>query len=117
MLELDYSELEVIVINDGSTDRILEELREAFQLRRVRAVYIAQAASALVRGLYRSDVDPRLLVVDKEPGGSKTDAVNAGLNAATAPYVCVVDADSVLERDALLRIMAPVLAGPKRVVV
>lgn len=116
LLELDYSELEVIVINDGSTDRTLEELREAFRLRRVRAVYIAQAASALVRGLYRSDVDPRLLVVDKEPGGSKADAVNAGLNAATAPYVCVVDADSVLERDALLRIMAPVLADPKRVV-
>jgi len=54
--------------------------------------------------------------VDKESGGSKADAVNAGLNAATSPYVCVVDADSVLERDALLRIMVPVLADPKRVV-
>lgn len=116
LLELDYSELEVIVINDGSTDRTLEAMREEFRLRRVRAVYIAQAASAPVRGLYRSDVDPRLLVVDKEPAGSKADAVNAGLNAATSPYVCVVDADSVLERDALLRIMAPVLADPKRVV-
>jgi cellulose synthase/poly-beta-1,6-N-acetylglucosamine synthase-like glycosyltransferase len=30
--------------------------------------------------------------------------------------VCVVDADSILERDALLRIMLPVLADPKRVV-
>jgi len=116
LLELDYSELEVIVINDGSTDRTLEMMQEEFRLRRVRAVYIAQAASATVRGLYRSDLDPRLLVVDKEPGGSKADAVNAGLNAASSPYVCVVDADSVLERDALLRIMAPVLADPKRVV-
>jgi cellulose synthase/poly-beta-1,6-N-acetylglucosamine synthase-like glycosyltransferase len=61
-------------------------------------------------------VDSRLLVVDKEPGGSKADAVNAGLNSATSPYVCVVDADSVLERDALLRIMVPILADPKRVV-
>jgi len=42
--------------------------------------------------------------------------VNAGLNAATSPYACIVDADSVLERDALLRIMLPVLADPKRVV-
>src|SRR5437870_3450495 len=116
LLDLDYPELEVIVINDGSADRTLEELREEFRLRRVRAVYIQQAASAPVRSLYRSDVDPRLLVIDKEPGGSKVDAVNAGLNAATSPYVCVVDADSVLERDALLRIMVPVLADPKRVV-
>src|SRR5467141_3290179 len=116
LLDLDYPELEVIVINDGSADRTLEELREEFRLRRVRAVYIQQAASAPVRSLYRSDVDPRLLVIDKEPGGSKADAVNAGLNAATSPYVCIVDADSVLERDALLRIMVPVLADPERVV-
>ena len=116
LLELDYPELEVIVVNDGSTDRTLDELRAEFRLRPVRAVYIPEAKSAPVRGLYRSDVDTRLLVVDKEPGGSKADAVNAGLNAATAPYVCVVDADSVLERDALLRIMVPILADPKRVV-
>ncbi len=116
LLELDYPELQVIVVNDGSEDRTLDEMREEFRLRPVRAVYVSEMKSAPVRGLYRSSVDPRLLVVDKEPGGSKADAVNAGLNAATSPYVCIVDADSVLERDALLRIMLPILADPKRVV-
>jgi len=116
LLELDYPELEVIVVNDGSEDRTLEELRDEFRLRLVRAVYVPEAQSAPVRGLYRSDADPRLRVIDKEPGGSKADAVNAGLNAVNSPYVCVVDADSVLERDALLRIMIPILADPKRVV-
>jgi cellulose synthase/poly-beta-1,6-N-acetylglucosamine synthase-like glycosyltransferase len=116
LLELDYPELEIIVVNDGSQDRTLEEMREEFALRPVRAVYVAEMKSALVRGLYRGGVDSRLLVIDKEPGGSKADAVNAGLNAATSPYVCVVDADSMLERDALLRIMLPILADPMRVV-
>jgi cellulose synthase/poly-beta-1,6-N-acetylglucosamine synthase-like glycosyltransferase len=116
LLELDYPQLEVIVVNDGSEDRTLEEIREEFRLRPVRAVYIPQAESAPVRGLYRSEVNASLLVIDKESGGSKADAVNAGLNAATSPYVCVVDADSVLERDALLRIMLPIMADPKRVV-
>jgi cellulose synthase/poly-beta-1,6-N-acetylglucosamine synthase-like glycosyltransferase len=116
LLELDYPELEVIVVNDGSADRTLEAMREEFRLRPVRAVYVAEVKSAPVRGLYRSSVDSRLLVIDKEPGGSKADAVNAALNSATSPYVCVVDADSVLERDALLRIMLPILADPKRVV-
>jgi cellulose synthase/poly-beta-1,6-N-acetylglucosamine synthase-like glycosyltransferase len=116
LLELDYSQLEVIVINDGSEDRTLEELRDEFRLRPVRAVYVPEAKSAPVRGLYRSDADSRLVVIDKEAGGSKADAVNAGLNAATSPYVCVVDSDSLLERDALLRIMVPILADPKRVV-
>ena len=116
LLELDYPELEIIVVNDGSEDRTFEELREEFRLRPVRAVYVPEVKSAPLRGLYRSDVDAKLLVLDKEAGGSKADAVNAGLNAATSPYVCIVDADSVLERDALLRIMVPVLADPKRVV-
>jgi cellulose synthase/poly-beta-1,6-N-acetylglucosamine synthase-like glycosyltransferase len=91
-------------------------MREEFRLRPVRVVYVPSLESAPVRGLYRSSVDTRLLVIDKEPGGSKADAVNAGLNAATSPYVCVVDADSVLERNALLRIMVPILSDPKRVV-
>jgi len=116
LLDLDYPALEVIVVNDGSADKTLQMMQKEFCLRLVRAVYVPQVMSAPVRGLYRSDVDVRLLVVDKEPAGSKADAVNAGLNAATSPYVCVVDADSVLERDALLRIMVPVLADPDRVV-
>jgi len=116
LLENHYPQLEVVVVNDGSEDRTLEVMTEEFRLRLVRAVYVPEANSALVRGLYRSEVDARLVVVDKEPGGSKADAVNAGLNAATSPYVCIVDADSILEHDALLRIMVPVLEDPKRVV-
>ena len=116
MLELDYPELEVIVINDGSRDHTMEELTDAFALREINALYVQQVPSARVRGLYRSASDPRLFVVDKEPGGSKADAVNAGLNSATSPYVCVVDSDSILESDALLRIMTPVLYGTGNVV-
>src|ERR1700724_1701666 len=116
LLELNYPEIEVIVINDGSKDQTLHELQDEFKLRPTRMVYVQEIASAEIRGLYRSDSDPRLLVIDKESAGSKADAVNAGLNAATSPYVCIVDSDSMLERDSLLRIMVPVLADPKLVV-
>ena len=116
LLDNHYPQLEVIVVNDGSDDRTLEAMREEFRLQPTRTVYVPDAASAPIRGLYRSEVDARLVVIDKEPGGSKADAVNAGLNAATSPYVCIVDADSILEHDALLRIMVPVLEDPERVV-
>ena len=116
LLALDYPELEVIVVNDGSQDRTLEALCDEFRLRRVRAVYVPATKSAPIRGLYRSAMQSNLLVLDKKAGGSKADAINAGLNAATSPYVCVVDADCILERDALLRIMVPVLEDPQRVV-
>jgi cellulose synthase/poly-beta-1,6-N-acetylglucosamine synthase-like glycosyltransferase len=116
LLRLDYPELEVIVINDGSSDGTLRALKQAFQLRRAQLLYIPEIVSGKVHGLYTSPAETRLLVVDKESTGSKADAVNAGLNVATSPYVCVVDADSILERDALLRIMAVVLSDPSEVV-
>ncbi len=116
LLRLDYPELEVIVVNDGSSDGTLDVLQRNFQLLETDMLYIPEVACKPVRGVYMSQIEPRLLVVDKEPGGSKADAVNAGLNAASSPYVCVVDGDSILERDALLRIMLPIMSDPKRVV-
>jgi cellulose synthase/poly-beta-1,6-N-acetylglucosamine synthase-like glycosyltransferase len=116
LLAIDYPDLEVIVINDGSVDRTLEQLKRAYSLRAAKLLYIPEVSSAKVHGIYRSDTEAHLIVVDKEAGGSKADAVNAGLNVATSPYICIVDADSILERDSLLRIMAGVLSDPARVV-
>ena len=116
LLRIDYPELEVVVVNDGSKDRTLQKLADEYQLTQAHMLYIPQIPSAAVRGVYRSLREPRLIVVDKEAGGSKADAVNAGLNAATSPYTCVVDADSMLESDSLLRIMVKILEDPKRVV-
>jgi cellulose synthase/poly-beta-1,6-N-acetylglucosamine synthase-like glycosyltransferase len=116
ILALDYPELEVIVVNDGSTDNTLPKLREHFDLVATDLIYINEIPSRPVHGVYMSLVQPRLLVIDKEAGGSKADAINAGLNAASSPYVCVVDADSLLEKDALLRIMLPIQNDSRNVV-
>jgi cellulose synthase/poly-beta-1,6-N-acetylglucosamine synthase-like glycosyltransferase len=115
-LSLDYLDLEVIVVNDGSTDETLSKLQDHFQLVAADLVYVKEVPCQTVRGLYVSRVQPKLLIVDKEPGGSKADAVNAGLNAASSPYICVVDADSILDQDALLRIMVPLQNDPRNVV-
>ena len=116
LLELDYPGLEVVVINDGSTDRTLEELIQHFHLLETDLSYVAEIPTSTVRGIYVSQDDGRLLVLDKEWGRSKADCINAGINVASNPYLCVVDADAVLEKDALLRIMAPLLTDLRTIV-
>ena len=116
LLELDYPRLEVVVVNDGSTDGTLQQLKSAFDLDPIELLYIQQIECAPVTRIYTSRHQPGLLVVDKVAAGSKADAVNAGLNAVTSPYVCVVDADSILEHDALLYIMSRVCSDTDNIV-
>jgi cellulose synthase/poly-beta-1,6-N-acetylglucosamine synthase-like glycosyltransferase len=114
LLDLDYPEFEVIVVNDGSSDRTLERLANEFELERYETFPRRFVETAPVVGMYRSARHARLLVVDKENGG-KADALNAGLNLARYRYVCGVDADTVFARDALLRGMRLVLTDPAHV--
>ncbi|MGQ0658957.1 MAG: glycosyltransferase [Chromatiales bacterium] len=103
LLQQQYGDFEVIVVNDGSTDDTLAMLTQAFELYSFPQAYCRRVITEPVRGVYRSRVAPRLRVVDKENGGSKADAANAGLNTVTRPLFCCMDADSVLDRYALLR--------------
>lgn len=102
-------------MNDGSKDRTLRRLIEAFDLRRSDASFRAVIPTARIRRIYRSPKHPHLFVIDKENGG-KADALNAGVNLARYRYICNTDADTVFEKDSLLRIIRPVLRDPKRIV-
>ena len=114
LLSLRYPEFEVLVINDGSSDATLDRLRDAFELAPIHKALRESIPTAPVHGCYVARHHPELIVIDKENGG-KADALNAGLNAARYPYVCAVDADAILEPDALLRVAKPILDDPELV--
>ncbi len=112
LLQLRYPEMEILVVDDGSTDDTLVRLRQAFDLIPVRRVIRGDVRTEEVKQVFVSRRSPILTVVSKENGG-KADALNCGINLARYPYVCAVDADAILEEQALLRVMAPIVDNPK----
>ena len=111
LLMLDYPLFEVVLVNDGSSDRTLGRLIDAFDLRRSARSFERTLRCKPIRGVYESPTYPNLVVVDKTNGG-KADALNAGLNLSLYPIFCAIDADSILEPDALLRLVRPFVDAP-----
>ncbi len=79
LLQQSYTDFEIIVVNDGSTDNSLSLCREAY------------------------GGNPRIKIIDKANGGV-SDARNAGMRAAAGKYITFVDADDWVEPDYLTRL-------------
>jgi cellulose synthase/poly-beta-1,6-N-acetylglucosamine synthase-like glycosyltransferase len=115
LLALQYPTIEVIVVNDGSKDRTLDVLIDAFELSSVVRAFESAVPHKPVRGIFRSSRFPNLLVIDKVNGG-KADALNAGISVCRTPLFCAIDADSILEADALLRVVQPFIEDPQNTI-
>jgi cellulose synthase/poly-beta-1,6-N-acetylglucosamine synthase-like glycosyltransferase len=101
LLKLDFREYEIIIINDGSTDKTLQYVIEHFHLHSVAVTDELPLEHAEITAVYRSHEYKNLIVINKKNGG-KADALNAAINLSSYPLICCVDADTILERDAIL---------------
>lgn len=117
MLSLRHPRHEIVVVDDGSTDQTFARLVRAFDLVGIdREVPQDIPVAAEILGVYvPEDGRTRLTVVRKVNSG-KTDAVNTGINAATEPLIAIVDADSLLDPDALVAVAAPFAEDPVHVI-
>ncbi|RCW77337.1 glycosyltransferase family 2 protein [Saliterribacillus persicus] len=101
ILNLDYSNYEIIFVNDGSEDDTLKILIDNLEFeptyRKLPAVKIPHEE---VRDVYQSKKYPKIFLLDKENGG-KADALNAGTEYAAKEIVVTLDADSVLDSASL----------------
>ncbi|WP_433742313.1 glycosyltransferase family 2 protein [Falsibacillus pallidus] len=108
LLSIRYPSFEIIVINDGSKDETLAKMIETYDMVEIDRVLRIQVEAKPIQKIYQSKSLPNLYLIDKENGG-KADALNAGLNFSHFPYICSLDGDSVLERDAFLKVMKPII--------
>jgi cellulose synthase/poly-beta-1,6-N-acetylglucosamine synthase-like glycosyltransferase len=102
VLDSAVPDLEVIVVDDGSSDETVSRLREAFDMAPVRATHPEPLRTRAVEALLRSRSHPNVWLI------GKADALNAGVNLARYRFVLLTDADSVFEPGALLAAMTAI---------
>lgn len=118
LLSLYYNKLELVVINDGSKDDSLQKLIDAYKLEKVDFFVNYSIPTQQVKAVYKTSHPAynKLVVVDKVNGG-KADALNVGINIASNDYIVCIDADCILEHDAILKMVKPFLEeGEARVI-
>ena len=103
ILQSTYTNVNIIVVNDGSTDDTLNILINEFSLYEVPPVIRQSIPTQPIRQYYQSSRYKNLVVLDKlhSPTNNGADSDNAGLNAAVTPIVMTLDADTILEPTAL----------------
>lgn len=121
IVRLKFPRLEIVVVNDGSRDGTLGRIVSRFGFSRMEITYEDRITTAPVRGFYekRTGLPPgvvRWVLVDKENGG-KADALNAGINASTCPYFVSMDADSLIDQEALLQAFRVMLSDDRIVAI
>jgi cellulose synthase/poly-beta-1,6-N-acetylglucosamine synthase-like glycosyltransferase len=116
LLDQDYPNFEVIVVDDGSTDATLAVLTQRFGLALSPETHPIAILGVPVRATYRSSPERRLRIVVKDNGG-KGDALNAGINVANYQLILACDGDSVYTRDALKKMVEPFATDSRTVAV
>lgn len=119
LLSIYYPKINVIVVNDGSTDSGLSKVIDFYGMIKVNMYIDDEIKTAKIRGIYRSihSEYANLILVDKENGG-KADALNAGVMVSRSELFVAVDVDSIIEPDAILRLVKPFLEeeGSRKVI-
>ena len=117
MSALRYPDFEIVVVDDGSKDDTVPLLVEAFDMVEVPLVVEDRIRTkGKVVATYLSRQGSRNVLLVCKTNGGKADALNVGINVARRPLVCMVDADSLLDPDALLHVSRPFADDPERVV-
>ncbi len=117
LLDLDYQLYEIIVVDDGSSDNTSRALIDRFHMREVDRPIRRAIPCQPQEAVYEAESTRVKLTLIRKKNGGKGDALNMGINASQFPFFLCIDADSMLQKDSLERIVQPAMEDDAAVAV
>ncbi|RKY56592.1 MAG: glycosyltransferase family 2 protein [Candidatus Neomarinimicrobiota bacterium] len=114
-LKIQYPDMRIIFINDGSTDDTLEKMIVDFEMVPSFLPQTSFLETQKVIEIYQSTIHPNLWLIDKE-NGKKADALNVGINYCQTALFCAIDNDSMLEQESISRVVIPFIEDTRTIV-
>lgn len=117
LAQLGYCHYEIVVIKTGHNDQVMKSFIEKYHLKNTNKIIKKRLETAPIEAYYEGKVKqvPLTLIIKRE--GDKADALNAGLNTIQYPYFMTLEVGSVVKKDSLNSMIAPVLADHQTIVV
>lgn len=116
ILNCNYKKLDIVLVNDGSTDKTMDILMEEYQFEPAEIIIQCRIPTAEVKRIFISKSHPNMRLIDKVHSGIG-DTLNVGVNATVTPFFVTIDADSLIEPDAITKLAYVALSEPNVVAV
>ena len=101
LLNEDYSNLQIIIVDDGSKDNMKNLLIKHYDLDQYEQQTEENIKTEPIRQCYRRIVRGKEILLISKKNGGKADALNCGLNLCNRKYCVVLDADTKVQKSSL----------------
>lgn len=109
LVNVNYKDYEIIIVDDESEDNTSEKVIKHCNLQKIERFIINKIKTKPIKSIYEGVYkDVPIILVKKENGG-KADSLNVGVNVSDYPWFICIDADSILQEDALQKIVQPII--------
>lgn len=109
LINLEYSDYEIIVIDDGSKDKTSEKVIKYCKMKKVDRFIVDKINTKTIENIYEGSYKGVSITLVKKVNGGKADSLNVGINVSNYPWFICIDADSILQADSLQKIVEPII--------